>query len=677
MNSTTPLRPGDPSQIGDYELTARLGEGGQGSVFLAAAPSGERVAVKVLRQGLAGPEAGGVSAPGRFLRETEILRRVAPFCTAQVVESGTLDGRPYIVSEYIEGPTLQQVVDAEGPLRDTRLRRLAVGTMTALAAIHRAGVVHRDFKPSNVLLGRDGPRVIDFGIARALDAAATGSGVVGTPPYMAPEQLETATVEPPADLFAWGSTMVFAATGRPPFGMDSLPAVVNRILHREPDLGGLQGDLRELIADCLAKDPSRRPAAREALMRLLGARERPAGTDLLSAGSAVAAGGAAGPRAAPLNVPAAGEITTVPRGDGGRSPSRAWLAGGAVALALASAAMVYGLSTRGGTATAPPRTSAGPPKPVAEVTAAPASKTDDVRLPGLKTTLHENPADPVRLTTVIYTTGKESKGYLRDPASGRFESAGPFQEPLISPDGKWAAVLPWLKDSIPQPYDFIRLIERASERQFIVRLTDKRLQNFNPHWSSDSRRLLLTSFQATTEGRRPVGFAVVDVAGAKASLVTADAQGATGAPFMWAPGETTVAQYYGSGPRAGLRVFDLRGKTVRTIPGVGEAYGTEGAISPAGKSFLTTCPDAYAAMCVWDFATGRRRASFSVPKSYSTIGWFNDAHVMYRDQTKSPQQIVVVDLKGKVARVLADVPSNEVDGAPGRSTHRFTRTPRL
>ncbi|MEV1175017.1 serine/threonine-protein kinase, partial [Nonomuraea sp. NPDC049784] len=157
------------------------------------------------------------------------------------------------------------------------LQRLAVATATALAAIHRAGVVHRDFKPANVLLGRDGPRVIDFGIARAAGHSLTvTSSIVGTPAYMAPEQLAGAPLGPAVDVFAWASVMVFAATGSPPFGNDSLPAVIRRILHDEPYLGDLPGPLRPIVLSCLTKDPAARPAMQDVLLRLIGA--PPAGT---------------------------------------------------------------------------------------------------------------------------------------------------------------------------------------------------------------------------------------------------------------------------------------------------------------------------------------------------------------------------------------------------------------
>ncbi|MGW4639821.1 serine/threonine-protein kinase, partial [Sphaerisporangium sp. NPDC004334] len=287
MSDPVPLRPGDPARVGGYELTARLGEGGQGVVYLGRTPAGAPVAVKVLRSDLAQNE----EALARFVREVSTVVRVATFCTAQVIETGVADQRPFIVSEYIDGPTLMAVVEREGPRQGAALHRLAIGTVTALVAIHQAGIVHRDFKPSNVLLGADGPRVIDFGIARALDRSSTlTSTLVGTPAYVTPEQLAGEQAGPAADMFSWAGTMVFAATGEAPFGADSLPAVFHRIMNLEPDLGALDERLRVIVAACLAKDPAARPAAGEVLMRLLGhdgAGPAPAAA-IMAEGSAVA-----------------------------------------------------------------------------------------------------------------------------------------------------------------------------------------------------------------------------------------------------------------------------------------------------------------------------------------------------------------------------------------------------
>ena len=293
MPETTPLRANDPEQLGSYRLTGRLGEGGQGVVYLGEDPDGEMVAVKLLHAQFS----GDTKARARFAGELASAKRVAPFCTAQILDADVEGDTPYLVSEFIEGPSLRQVVDAEGPRTGGVLQRLAIGTATALAAIHEAGIVHRDFKPTNVLLAADGPRVIDFGIARALDAGGTlTSTTVGTPSYMSPEQISGATAGPPTDVFAWACTIVYAATGSPPFGQDSIPAVMNRIVHQEPSLGMLMGPLREIVSACLAKDPRRRPTAQQILLRLLsndgvslpGVRPA-ASTEVLNQGAQVAA----------------------------------------------------------------------------------------------------------------------------------------------------------------------------------------------------------------------------------------------------------------------------------------------------------------------------------------------------------------------------------------------------
>ncbi|WP_233508320.1 serine/threonine-protein kinase, partial [Spongiactinospora gelatinilytica] len=274
MSNVDPLRPGDPSVLGGYRLLGLLGEGGQGTVFLAEAPSGERVAVKLLHARLA----ADATARERFRREVETARRVARFCTVPVLDADVRNDRPYVVSEFVDGVPLDRLVRERGPIGGDELMRVAVGTATALAAIHRAGVVHRDFKPSNVLVAADGPRVIDFGIARALDmaTATTTSSVMGTPAYTSPEQISGHPASPASDVFAWAITMVFAASGRPAFGAQTIPAVLNRILNTPPDLSEVpEGPLRHLLDRCLVKDPSGRPTAAEALLRLIDSAEAP------------------------------------------------------------------------------------------------------------------------------------------------------------------------------------------------------------------------------------------------------------------------------------------------------------------------------------------------------------------------------------------------------------------
>jgi serine/threonine protein kinase len=264
------LSSGDPRSLGRYELLGRLGEGSQGVVYLARDPTvGAQVAIKLLRAHLSRDGA----SRARFLREATAAKRVPRFCTAQLIDVDLADAQPYIVSEYISGPSLATVVRTDGPRTGTALERIAVNTATALAGIHQAGIIHRDFKAANVVLGPDGPVVIDFGIAKALDAVDTGPTLpgqaAGTPGYMAPDQFEEKPVGPAVDIFAWGVTMTFAATGTLPFGTGPMPAVIYRILNEPPRLDGLAPPLRDLVARCLDKDPAARPTAREVVDRLL------------------------------------------------------------------------------------------------------------------------------------------------------------------------------------------------------------------------------------------------------------------------------------------------------------------------------------------------------------------------------------------------------------------------
>ncbi|MET8337625.1 serine/threonine-protein kinase [Streptosporangium canum] len=263
MGAESVSRPFD--RIGPYMLIRKIGEGGQGAVYLAHGPDGQQVAIKVLHNRIIGGEAERES----FVREAAMARRVRPFATAGVIDVGVLDDLAYIVSEYVPGPSLERLVRDEGPRGGDSLTRLAVGTAAALKGIHAAGIVHRDFKPANVLIGPDGPRVIDFGIARALDRVTmTSGGLKGTLFYMSPEQISGEPVGPESDIFSWGATMLFGATGRHAFAAASQPVVFKMIINHHPDLSVLPVALQDPVAACLAKDPRDRPTAAEVMLRV-------------------------------------------------------------------------------------------------------------------------------------------------------------------------------------------------------------------------------------------------------------------------------------------------------------------------------------------------------------------------------------------------------------------------
>src|SRR5579862_1690826 len=253
-----------PASLGPYRLQDRLGEGGMGVVHLALDPEGREVAIKVLAADkLLGADED--TARRRLGREVDTMRLVRNPFVAEVLDADLTGDFPYIVTRYVRGPTLDQMVRERGRLSSQGLRRLAYGTAEALTAIHAAGVVHRDLKPGNVMLTDDRPVVIDFGIAQSPDATRlTQTGLVmGTPGYLAPEVIEGRPSSPASDVHSWGATMAYAATGRAPYGGggDSFQTIFYRIVSGHADLSGVPGPLVPLLSAALARDPSHRPSA--------------------------------------------------------------------------------------------------------------------------------------------------------------------------------------------------------------------------------------------------------------------------------------------------------------------------------------------------------------------------------------------------------------------------------
>ncbi|MGW1617386.1 outer membrane protein assembly factor BamB family protein [Streptomyces sp. NPDC002285] len=252
------LSPSDPHSVGSYRFVGRLGAGGMGTVYLAESPSGRQVAVKMIRKDI-------LNQPGfraRFRREVELARTVSGAFTAPVVDADPLGDPAWLATLYIKGPSLGQLVTEQGQLSSTETLKLAAGLIEALMVIHSCGLIHRDLKPPNVLMAADGLRVIDFGISRGInDASITATGLIlGTPDYMSPEQISGSPVGPASDIFALGSVLAFAVSGRPPFTGDHVPATLYKIVREDPDLSRIPSDLHELIRSCLSKESWARPS---------------------------------------------------------------------------------------------------------------------------------------------------------------------------------------------------------------------------------------------------------------------------------------------------------------------------------------------------------------------------------------------------------------------------------
>ncbi|HEV7625004.1 MAG TPA: protein kinase, partial [Streptomyces sp.] len=327
------LRREDPRVVGTFRLHRRLGAGGMGVVYLGSDRRGQRVALKVIRPDLAEDE----EFRSRFAREVSAARRIRGGCTARLVAADLETEHPWFATQYVPGPSLHDKVNDSGPLPASQVASIGASLAEGLVAVHEAGVVHRDLKPSNILLSPKGPRIIDFGIAWATGASTlTHVGTaVGSPGFLAPEQVRGALVTPATDVFALGATLAYAATADSPFGQGSSEVMLYRVVHEEPQLDGVHAALAPLIHACLVKAPEERPSPLQLSLRLkeIAAREArglpesaagPAGTGETGPGSGAAPGGGAldAARATPSgahSVNRPGAATGSPRAAGARS----------------------------------------------------------------------------------------------------------------------------------------------------------------------------------------------------------------------------------------------------------------------------------------------------------------------------------------------------------------------
>ncbi len=415
------LRQGDPTRLGPFVLVGRLGSGGMGVVYLGRLPDGRSAAVKVVHPHLTTES----DFPRRFAREIETARRVDAPWTARVIEADPLGDQPWLATEYIDGPSLDDHVAHAGPLAAQPAVILAIGLAEALAGLHAVGVVHRDVKPSNVLLALDGPRLIDFGIARALDATKiTYTGhVIGSPAYMSPEQAAGEDSGPPSDVFSLASVLVFAATGTGPYGTSSTPlAMLLRVTQHEPDTTEVPADLRPHLEACLARDPTTRPTARQLLQRLRDA------ADTVDVSDAPAAPPAATMAYTAASWPAPGHDSDGRGGADDPPPSptrrRLLIAAGAatlVAATVAASVIVTDNLTR------------RPPEPATPLIGA----EDLIPLPGRVKRLAFAP-DSSRMYVCLDIAGGGSLAVLDIPSGNIIKIIQPQSPPMgvgLSPDG--------------------------------------------------------------------------------------------------------------------------------------------------------------------------------------------------------------------------------------------------
>ncbi|GIH28877.1 hypothetical protein Aph01nite_71870 [Acrocarpospora phusangensis] len=626
MSPVVPLEPQE--RLGPYQLVGRLAED---RVFLADSPSGEQVVLRRLARPLDS-------------RARDAVARI--WETAAVGTAHILDvGRDYVVTEYVEGPTLAEEIAGRGPLTGTALHRLAIATATALASLHRAGLHHGRVRPGKVILGPDGPRLLNPDRTRA--ATAFDDDV-----WRRPDEDEG----PAADVFAWAAVVVFAATGRPPFDEDA----ERRRSYGAADLGPLTGPLRDLVADCLAQDPADRPTAEETLLRLLGH---------------------SGTLDTAMPDPHTPRPVVPPPPARPRSRMPVLIAG-AVVLALAAGAAGYFATPRTprtvtvAATTAPaaaPATAAASAAPsVRPPTPVPTSGVAEVALPDGTGTVYEHPDDPIRLSSYQVTTEDDQRIPYAYTGRGYTKTGNHYDLTVISPDGRWQVTINEFYLSQHERMD-VSLTDLKDGTSFTLPTVTTPTTAHYPIWSPDSRTLLLSLwYTETPEKTYPSGFMKVDPVTRKTTVfqtfnaddiagflaLPANLRGGAMSAYTWTPDGGIASIYVTPEQTYGLRLYDAEGRVLRSMHWVGRVTGRDW-FSPSGRLLLTSgCEETFAS-CLWDARTGERVATVPAREKEHLLGWFDETHLINGRQDGGTYRVEVVDLTGKPVRVLAELRSRE------------------
>jgi serine/threonine protein kinase len=646
---------GDPERIGPYRILEPLSAGCCSvTTYLGRAPSGERVVVRHYAE----PDLRRPADPSVLER----LRDPAAVGTVHVVDIGP----DYLVTEYVDGPSLTERIQTRRAVSGVALQRLAIATVTAVAALHRAGVHPVGLRPDSILLGPDGPRLVYLGpeqhdpLGPSHDTKPVEPGSLA---WRAPEELQGDRPGAAADLFAWAAVMAYAATGRDPFDGGSVAATAKRLLNAAANLGALEdGPLRDLLADCLVAEPDERPTAEDALLRLIG-HSGVLDTALPDATPADSVPGRAS-RIRRLLVPGVAGLAIV-LVSGGISAAVTLSTADRPSQAQAADPATPGTPRSGPAAWTPRAVPSGPAGPPA-----PQSK---IALPGGLGTAYENPADPVRLTSLRFDKKPTGGSYARTPKSDDFEQAGPYNVVTeVSPDGRWLASMDTLYQATSNHLD-VTFTDHLTGDRFSVPTLRAPYQALSLSWSRTSDHVVVTvlEYDANSKpaGVYAAGFVIIDVAARSAVFVpTTDAEEVKAAgskvnpsehlPFYrWTPdGRSLVSRYLTAEWGGGMRYRDLSGRAIRLLHWVGNPTGNGDFFSPSGQSFITSGCGPRLGACVWKAVTGERIATIPGAKGSSIIGWYDERHIIEAYAAEGDvRRVVVVDFAGRPVRLLAEI----------------------